>query len=329
MRALLALLLILLTTPRWAGEAQRPVQVGPVALAARRVALDPARPGLGHVGGLRYLGGVELRADARSFGGYSALAAGGGRFLMLGDKGNLLSFRMGSDWRPRAARLGDLPGGPGTGWRNQNRDAESLTFDPRTGRWWVGFEVFDQIWRYAPGFARAERGRAPIAMRRWPSTGGAEAMARLADGRFVVLGERARLPRGRDGKRPAGRVGLIFAGDPTDPRVRPARFAYRPAAGFDPVDMAELPDGRVLVLERRFALPFRWSSRLAVVARGAIRPGAVVAGRTVAVLAAPLVADNFEGLAVAREGGRTVLWLVSDDNQLPVQRTLLLKFGFD
>lgn len=311
------------------GEAKRAVFAGPVAVEARPVALDPARPGLRRVGGLRYLGGVELRAEARTFGGYSALAVQGDRFTLLGDKGNLLAFRMGGDWRPRAARAFDLPAGPRTGWRNGDRDSESLALDPRTRRWWVGFEVYDEIWRYAPGFARAERARAPAAMRNWPSTGGAEAMARLADGRFVVLGERALLPRGPGGKRPSGRVGLIFAGDPTDRRTVPARFTYRPGASFDPVDMAELPDGRVLVLERGFALPFRWSNRLAVVARGAIRPGAVVSGQEVARLAAPLIHDNFEGLAVARESGATALWLVSDDNQLPIQRTLLLKFRFD
>jgi hypothetical protein len=33
-----------------------------------------------------------------------------------------------------------------------------------------------------------------------------------------------------------------------------------------------------------------------------------------------------EGLAVTQEGGRTIVWLASDDNLLPLQRTLLLKF---
>jgi hypothetical protein len=36
-----------------------------------------------------------------------------------------------------------------------------------------------------------------------------------------------------------------------------------------------------------------------------------------------------EALAVEREGGRTILWIASDDNFNPLQRTLLLKFGLD
>lgn len=302
------------------GETRRAASTGPVALEARPVALDPARPGFRRLGPLTYLGGVELRVRDKAFGGYSALAVEGDRFTVLNDRGGLLAFRMGQDLRPRGARMRELPGGPRTGWRNEDRDGESLARNPATGRWWVGFEKWNEVWRYAPGFAAGERGHAPPAMRGWREAGGPESMARLRDGRFVLISETTRPPRGR------GRDGLIFAGDPTDPRVVPLRFGYLPAPGFDPVDMAELPDGRVLVLERRFDPPFRWSNRLVLVERGAIRPGTMVRGRELARLAAPLVHDNFEGVAAAREGGGTVVWLVSDDNQLFLQRTLLLKF---
>ena len=124
-------------------------------------------------------------------------------------------------------------------------------------------------------------------------------------------------------------MGVIFAGDPTDPAVRDERFGYRPERGYDPVGLAELPDGRLLVLERRLAPPFRWRTRLALVPRGAVQAGATVEGRTAARLDAPLLHDNFEGIAVAREGGATIVWLLSDDNRFALQRTLLLKFRLD
>jgi len=56
---------------------------------------------------------------------------------------------------------------------------------------------------------------------------------------------------------------------------------------------------------------------------------AVVRGREIARLETPLVHDNIEGVAVTREGGRTTIWLVSDDNQSMMQRTLLLKFRLE
>ena len=40
----------------------------------------------------------------------------------------------------------------------------------------------------------------------------------------------------------------------------------------------------------------------------------------------PLTVDNFEGLAVREEAGRTFLYIVSDDNFSGSQRTLLMKF---
>lgn len=328
-RVLFALLLVLLIAPGWSGDERLALPADGARLAATRVDLRPGDGRTRVVGRLRYLGGVALASRDPAFGSYSALHVMGDRFVMVGDGGNLLAFRMGGDWRPRLARQFPLPGGPGTGWRKGDRDSESIAHDPATGRWWIGFENLNEIWRYAPGFARAERGRAPPEMRRWPQGGGAEAMTRLSDGRFLMIAELARLPRGRDGRRPSGRVGLIFRNDPTRRHARPALFTYLPGRGHDPVGVAELPDGRLLVLERDFDLPFRWLSRLVIVERGAVRPGARVRGREIARLGPPLVSDNFEGVAAVREDGRTVVWLVSDDNGVPVQRTLLLKFALD
>ena len=76
-------------------------------------------------------------------------------------------------------------------------------------------------------------------------------------------------------------------------------------------------------------MPFEFAAKLVVVDPAAIRPGALVRGREIATLAKPLIHDNFEGLAVTREGNATILWIVSDDNQLFLQRSLLLKFRLE
>lgn len=264
---------------------------------------DPARR---QVGALTYLGGVALRSSDRAFGGFSSLAVAGDRFTLLSDGGNIVRFRMGADWRPRDVAVAELPAGPRTGRTKSERDAESMTADPRTGRIRVGFEVFNQIWRYAPGFARADRGVVPVAVRKWRSNGGIESMARLVDGRFVAIVE-SREPRGAKG----GRTGLVWWGDPTVRASAAFLFTYHPAPDYDPADMTELPDRQLLVLERAFALPFAWSNRLVIVSRDVVRPGAVVEGWLVACLAAPLVHDNIEGIAAVREGDATILWLVS------------------
>ena len=58
-----------------------------------------------------------------------------------------------------------------------------------------------------------------------------------------------------------------------------------------------------------------------------MKPGAVLDGHEIARLASPMLADNFEGMALEQHGTQRILWLVSDDNHLFFQRTLLLKFA--
>jgi len=324
----LSLLAIQLGVPRWAGDAQAGLPVaGPMALSASRVALDPRRPSRTRLGALTYMGGVVLEGRKGAFGGYSALAVRGDAFTLLSDRGAVLHFRMGSNWQPRDGRVTPLAAGPGTGWVREDRDAEGMALEPSAGRVRISFERHNQIWTYcvlADGRWQAERGYAPAAMADWPSNGGAESIAWLPDGRFLVLSEGRRPP-----DRSGGRQALIFAGDPTLASTPVARFTYLPEPGLEPVDAAALPDGRLLVLERSFGFPNRWANRLALVPAGAIRVGAVVRGRTIARLERPLLIDNFEGLAVTKEARATMLWLVSDDNTARWQRTLLLKFRLE
>lgn len=82
------------------------------------------------------------------------------------------------------------------------------------------------------------------------------------------------------------------------------RLFYRPPEGYDPSDATELPDGRIVVLNRRFALPFCWSAVLTVIDLRGVKAGQVVAGREIAQFAAPLTVDNFEGMAVTMKAAR-------------------------
>ncbi len=312
------ILIPLLVGSGWSGEEQRRLLQVP-EMRVTRVALDPDDPARTRTGSLTYLGGAVLDSRDRAFGSFSALTVVGDRFTLLSDGGHVVRFRMSADWQARDIRIGELPAGPRTGWEKRDRDSESLARDPRTGQVWVGFESVNQIWRYGPGGTRMV---APAAMARWTINGGAESLARLADGRFVAISESP--PYGD-----SQRVGLVWAGDPTVQPVPAFRFTYIPAPGYDPADLVELPDGRLLVLERRLALPFAWSNRLMLVEHDALKPGAAIRGREIGRLAAPLLHDNFEGVAAVRDGNATILWLVSDDNWLPIQRTLLLKFRLE
>ena len=326
------IILVLAIVPGWTVEERLPLLQARAQMDAERVPLDPRDPLRDRVGGLTYLGGVALSSRDPAFGGFSALAVEGDGFTLLGDGGNIVRFRMGANWKPREVRFSYLPAGPRTGWDKRDRDSESLVVDA-AGRVFVGFENANAIWRYAPGFARAEALAAPRQMAGWSDGGGAETLALMPDGRFVAIAEATYVPRrawqGSAEARQLTRDSVIFSGDPAVPGTRTSRFAYRPFGRYDPVDAAALPNGDLVVLDRDFSLPFRWSNRVSIVPAQAIRAGAVARGRLVAVLDAPLIHDNFEGVTVTQEGLNTILWLVSDDNQMPLQRSLLLKFRLD
>lgn len=315
MKKVLAALLFCLV-PSSAGFPQADFHV-----TATAIPIDPADPAHRQFGRLRYLAGWQLDSRERDFGGYSALSVKGDWFLALADTGRYLRFRMSSPGVVEQARFSDLPAFPAYDNRRGDRDSESMTIGPN-GDIWVGFEFRNAILRYDPDFARLHSIAWPPAMRKWSVNSGAEAMVRLTGGRFVVLSEGNALG-------PHVHAALMFPGDPTSARHPPVQFGYRPPLGYAPTDAAELPDGRLIVLHRRFGMWNGFSAALAILDPEAIRPGATVSGEPIAELKPPLNIDNMEGVSVTQEAGRTILWLISDDNQVPIERTLLLKFALE
>jgi len=87
--------------------------------------------------------------------------------------------------------------------------------------------------------------------------------------------------------------------------------------------LAALPDGSLIVLERRF----RWSEGVKMRLR-LIRAAGAFDGEVLLEADSGYEIDNMEGLAVHQGArGETVLTLISDDNfNSLLQRTLLLQF---
>jgi hypothetical protein len=271
-------------------------------------------------GPLRLLGAWSLTSTDPDFGGISALLAlGDARLVALSDAGGV--FRFTADGTPRVAmQLSQIPRGCGLRGLKKFQDSEAMAADPATGAVWIALERRDELCRTDGALAATSATQRPPAMAPWPNTGGAEAMVRLADGRFLVFAE-----RDADSTNPVTPV-LVFDGDPAMPGTAVTRRAYRAPAGYRPADAAQLPDGRILVLNRRFALPFRFSARLVAIDPGALDGDAVLRGAIVARFGPPALAENFEALAAERTAQGTILWIAADNNFLGLQRTLLLKY---
>jgi len=270
------------------------------------------------LGPLEPAGAWVLDSPNRDFGSYSALVTlGDGTLLAASDKGSMMRFSP-PGARPVRVRIGYF-GHDETRTKRQ-LDIESMTRDPASERLWLGFEHDSRIERFDRGF-RAKAVLRPESMREWPSNLGPEAMVRLADGRFIVVAEGTRRWFGNDVP------GLLFSSDPLS-SAEPIPFRFLPPAGYRPVDIAQLPDGRALILLRKvvWGLPSGFAGKLMLADPATIRAGKAWRADPLADLVAPLPSDNFEGLAVAPDGrGGVTLWLISDDNDSIAQRTLLLK----
>ncbi|VAV98788.1 hypothetical protein MNBD_ALPHA04-2277 [hydrothermal vent metagenome] len=292
------------------------------------ITFNVEKPNRKITGRLEFLGGWKLDSDFHSFGGFSAmLAMPDLRFLLLSDNGILAGFTL-DEKNNRALRpfIARLPAGPEPENEHAmpNWDSESIVYDEETGRFWVGYERGHGIWRYGRSFARKEADFAPPIMKRWPMNGGAEAMLRIPGkgsepARFLVFSESQEYKAG-------GYEALIFDGDPAEKESKPISFGYRPPKGFFITDAALLPDGRALILHRRFTPLEGISAIVSIADISRIEPGKVWTSRRIATLKKPFTVDNMEGLAVTQEGDDTIIWLVSDDNFSVFQDNILLKF---
>lgn len=304
----------LLTTITEPGPAPPLGNMAVVALRAVPVAIAPRDTGRRRVGDLVFRRGWDLDASDRRFGGLSAMHVEGRMVTAISDDGYVMVFPLPGSG-PAQVRIVPLRDGPGDRDSKFNRDTESMAI--AGGQAWIGYERHNMVWRYRRADWRAEAAARPAAMRRWPRNSGPEALARLGDGRFILFAE--------GGGRPFSAV-VLFDGDPAERGTRTTTIRYRRLPGYRVTDATLLPDGRLLILNRRFSWSEGFSAILAVAEIRGLGPDSVIEPREIARLAPPLTVDNMEALSVAREGGRTIVRIASDDNFLRLQRTLLLEF---
>lgn len=277
-------------------------------------------------GPLRPLGGLVIDAKALGGGGFSGVHITPDLTLtLISDRGHWAEARLVLDGLTpiglhplRHGPLRDEAGKPIP--RGFAADAEALARLP-DGTWLVAFERRHRIRAYrhldGPGAYVAP----PPGLESAPPNGGLESLAMLQDGRLFAIAETFAPP-----DRPELRHAWLGV---------PGRWTplyWQPAPGFHPTDAAILPDGRALVLERRFSLLGGFSARLVMTAPEALRlarQGTVLLGEAILMLDdAPLPAENWEAVAVTRFGDQTLVALISDDNESILQRSLLLLFAW-
>lgn len=279
-------------------------------------------------GALDFVGGLELSASAREFGQLSAMRflTPGGDFIGVADHGYWFYGTIERDGHVPAGvsrfRMQPMVDATGNALLDKaDQDAEGL--DVHEGVVTVAFERNARLAEFA--LAPGAMGRPlrhldfVIPRRELRSNQGIETLARAPaggalDGARVVVAERS-----VDGD------GNIFAA--IIEGKHKGVFKVRRSDSFDVTDGVFLPDGDLLLLERRFSPLVGVGMRLRRIAGTAIRPGALVDGPVLMQADLAYRIDNMEAVDVwRRDDGALVVSLLSDDNQSFLQRTLYLEF---
>ncbi|MBZ6377526.1 hypothetical protein B5C34_04480 [Pacificimonas flava] len=308
---------------------------GPVDVDAEPLPLHAEDRAMERVGRLAYRGGLVLSSAEERFGGISGLRwlGEGNRFLAVTDQGDWLRLDLaetsGLLTGIEQAEIGlmtDARGAPLIA--KPLADAEALNVrrheDGLTASVWFERSHRRQTFRVT------EEGRLGEVLSEVPfeadpplaANGGIEAATSIDSGLFLFA---------EGAENSEGRIRAFRRWDCNEPRPCTKPVSVRLPAPYRPTDAVSLGGDRLLLLSRHFSPADGVSARIDELTwrRGTTKDGKPFGGfslKPVAFLKPPLATDNFEGIAIRRSGERTYVYLVSDDNFSPLQRTLLLKF---
>jgi hypothetical protein len=275
----------------------------------------------------RTIGAFELQSELvlsssdPEFGGLSGLwlSPGTDRLIAASDKGALWTAALTHDEQGRlrsaaglrAANPGRAPGDPA-----DETDAESLA-DDGAGGLVIAYEGEHRLRRLPLDDLDAEPG--VLAAPELPEdsgNSGIEALAGLPDGSLLALSEGV---TDRNGDLAA----WLIRGE------RIEELGYVPTGTFVPTGADRLDDV-LFVLERQFSWLGGFVSRIVALPASDVVPGARLRGVELARLQRPLISENFEGIAARRApDGGIVLYLISDDNFIVLQQTILLQLALE
>jgi len=264
--------------------------------------------------GVTFAGGWQLSSANESFGGLSDIAfESDGDLITVVDDGAFVWIGMENGAPDGTGALAYMLGADGNLLQGKSLgDAEGLAV--RDGLAVVSFERTHRVSAFALDACGAAAREAAIsalpvsfAGRIVGENSGAEALTVTPDGHILFGYETV-----EDGASPIGAVtAMDTAGWTGDMAPNPAGYAF---VGFDTIGTGGA--------EQTY-----WLFRSYDPIRGNRNVLSWNGGETEIVLTWPLAVDNYEGVTAQELGdGVTRVWIISDDNFNPKQRTLLLAF---
>lgn len=302
------------------------IQINSRLIPNFRVGSDQTR-----FGDFEFIGGLELSSPSAALGAMSAirLSADRNRFLGVMDTGYWYAGRFERGPDGKLIGIADFTVSPildAEGESSEEKwrvDAEGLAL--RGEEVLVSFERRSRVDVYlanAPGSSRPS-GSLPlqIPLKELRNNRGLEAImvapaSSALAGEAVVVSEKS-----------LNASGDIYAAVLTGPSK--GVFFVKRHPPYDVTDGDFLPNGDLLLLERRFSIAEGIGMRIRRIEGSRLGPGNLVDGPVLLEADFGEQIDNMEGLDVSTdEAGQTYITLVSDDNHSILQRNLVLEFRY-
>lgn len=294
---------------------------GPMTISSVAVPLNPNDPTQDRIGDFVYAGGIAITsADTSRLHGLSDLKidAAGMIYTVSDDSADTFQAKLVLDASGRLVGLTDGRMGSTTGEDGKpiqskvEGDAEGLALMPGGVRL-VSLERNHRILSFAS--AGATPTRAPMPDFQFPENDGMEGLAA-----YPAAGPDAYLVGGE-----GGNIWVCHLKGTCD--ALPQHLTWPPTYGLSALGTVPLPGMDAIVVLQRAYDPVNGNRvNVVIIQNPRDAAGKVIGSFT---LAAPLNRDNLEGVfAVARPDGAVRIYLLSDDNFNPGQRTLLMAFDW-
>lgn len=282
-------------------------------------------------GRLQFVGGLELSSDNDLFGAMSAIRIADDRstFIGVADTGHWYRGKIKRDSDGRLSGLSSFQMAPildenGIHSREKwNLDAEGLVI--KGEHVFVSFERNSRIDGYNLNnpLESAVVKSLPIQIPKheFRDNGGLEAIAKSPTdgplkGAIVTFSERS-----------VNVQGDLFAAIIDGPES--GVFFVKRDPPYNITDADFLPNGDLLLLERRFNIASGLGIRIRRINTSTIKKGATVDGDVLLDVGSGYQIDNMEGMSVTTDDqGEVFITLISDDNHSFLQRNLMLEFRF-
>ena len=280
-------------------------------------------------GKLEFIGGVEFTSPNAHVGAFSGLKLIENRsqIIAVTDTGYWFTAKIerDADGKPLAlknAKMAPMLYHSGKPFKHKwNADAESIAIDGNNAL--VSFERDNRVLRYKldlENFAsRPKRVKLILDVNRLRTNKGLETIAiapkdSALKGAAIIISERSFIAKNR--------VKAAIINGP-----KKGLFTVTRKGDFDITDGDFMPNGDLILLERRFNLANGLGMRLRQIKAVKIKPGATLNGKTLLEADVSYQIDNMEGLSINTDPtGRIFLSLISDDNHSLLQRNLFLEF---